>query len=546
MALLCYHRLLPVESPSKPGRAPLLTTVFACLYFLGAGLAFIPRLGIEFDEVLFVEPIFHKGSAGYNYFLGHRRIPMMLMSYLGTLKTIVFLPVFHLFGTTLASLRLPPLLFATASIAVFFLLVRRIAGDFAAAVGAALLAADSCYLLTSVFDWGPVVFQHLLIITGAFFLFRFAGSASARALAAGCFFCGLALWDKALAIWLLGGLLVATVVVFPKQLLRLLTPRRAAIAVAAFCVGALPLILYNLHSRGDTFLGNSARDFKDLRSKSELLSNTLSGQGLFGYFTEEGLKPLKPGHPESAFDSAAAAIAQATGHPNHNWMPWALILALIAAPFAGAVALRVTAFALVAAAVAWFAMASTAGAGGTVHHTILLWPLPQLLIAVVFAGIAARIGKPGLIAIAVLTLAVAFSGVAVTAEYYAAMQNRGGTSSWTDAIFPLYRDLTQRNTVGTIYCVDWGTMDPLLFLSAGKLPVQPEPFDANMDRAVTTPGNLFVTHVEPMRFFPATDGKIEQAALAKGLRRRVVGTIPDSFGRPVFEVYDFVKSDAVF
>jgi len=43
-----------------------------------------------------------------------------------------------------------------ASIWLFYRLLRRIAGERAAVIGSTLLAADSLYLLTTCFDWGPV------------------------------------------------------------------------------------------------------------------------------------------------------------------------------------------------------------------------------------------------------------------------------------------------------------------------------------------------------------------------------------------------------
>jgi len=54
-------------------------------------------------------------------------------------------------------------------------------------------------------------------------------------------------------------------------------------------------------------------------------------------------------------------------------------LAILLMPLAGGSDRRAVLFALIAMTVAWLQMAITANAGGSVHHTILLWPLPQLL-----------------------------------------------------------------------------------------------------------------------------------------------------------------------
>ena len=96
----------------------------------------------------------------------------MMMSYLGALKAWLYRPIFSLFGIGVWSLREPPLVAGALSVWLFYLLfLRRVAGPRAAAlIGCSLLAADSIYLLTVCFDWGPVAFQHLLLIGGALLL----------------------------------------------------------------------------------------------------------------------------------------------------------------------------------------------------------------------------------------------------------------------------------------------------------------------------------------------------------------------------------------
>src|SRR5207302_778432 len=116
----------------------------------------------------------------------------------------------------------------------FYLLMRRIAGECAALIGCSLLAVDSLYLITVVFDWGPVALEHLLVIGGMLLLVRFYQERGARNLAAGCFLLGLAMWDKALAIWILSGLGIAGILTVPRQILGVITIRRLTVGVLAF------------------------------------------------------------------------------------------------------------------------------------------------------------------------------------------------------------------------------------------------------------------------------------------------------------------------
>ena len=195
-----------------------LAALAACLLFCGSGAAFLSLLGLQNDEALFANGIFKPYAVADVLRIGHSTLPLMLMSYLGTLKSWIYRPIFQLFGTGVVAMRLPMLLAGAASIWIFYILLRRIAGERAALFGCGLLAVDSMYLLTSTFDWGPVALQHLLLLSAMTLLFRFFRDPRPRLLFWGCFLLGLAMWDKALAIWMIGGMGVALLVVVPRQL----------------------------------------------------------------------------------------------------------------------------------------------------------------------------------------------------------------------------------------------------------------------------------------------------------------------------------------
>ncbi len=131
-----------------------LAAIAACLLFFATGCTFVSHLGLQNDEALFANGIFKPYAVIYSFQLGHSRLPVMLMSYLGTLKSWIYRPIFQLFGTGVSAMRVPMLIAGAASIWFFYLLLRRVAGVRAALFGCGLLAADSLYLLTTCFlNW---------------------------------------------------------------------------------------------------------------------------------------------------------------------------------------------------------------------------------------------------------------------------------------------------------------------------------------------------------------------------------------------------------
>jgi 4-amino-4-deoxy-L-arabinose transferase-like glycosyltransferase len=252
-----------------------------------AGLAFVPLLGIEDDESLFAAPLLNPRAWHWAMKSGHLRLPIMVMSYIGTLKTLLYSLIFRLAPPGVWSTRVPMLVAGAASVRIFYLLLRRTAGPRAAVLGVALLATDACYLLTTVFDWGPVALQHLLLTGAMYLLVRFAQKRSHRALAGGFLLLGLAVWDKALAVWMISGMAVAATVVFWRPIAALLTRRRAAIAAFWFVLGASPLLIFNVKTHWSTFRGNVKRDTSGISGKAGMLMNTVNGEGLFGYLADE-------------------------------------------------------------------------------------------------------------------------------------------------------------------------------------------------------------------------------------------------------------------
>lgn len=538
------------SSSTASVRAGYAIALLACLFFLIAGQAFVPLLGIENDEAVFANSLFTRGGAFYA--IGDPGIPLMVTSYAGSVKTWIYAPIFRLFGTGVWQLREPAILIGAAGVWLFFLVLRRVAGMRAAVIGACLLAVDSDYLLTVCYDWGPVALQHLLLIGGVLLLVRFCQTGEKCALAGGFFLFGLALWEKALAIWLLSGMAVASLAIYGRRLLSLFTIRRAAIATAAFCLGALPLIVFNIHSGLSTFRQNIIRETNAFPTKARFLEGALKGGGLFGHLEFEDSQTALPHTPSSVLDRVSAKVAGMAGHPRRNGMLYVLLAALLLAPLAGWAAMRAILFCLLAGAIAWIEMATNANTGGSIHHTILLWPLPQAIVAISFAGASRRLGRPGLVAVAAAVLLFSTLGALVTNEYYAQMVRNGGTAGWSPALFRLSDDLRAR-APKTVFCMDWGMLNSLLLLQAGRIQLYPgsDPVFPQRDltaadrRAIewmlAQPDAVFVAHTPDAESFAGANQRLIQAAAEMGYRRSLLTAIPDGYGRNTFEVYRLVR-----
>jgi hypothetical protein len=547
-----------------------------CSFFVLTGMTFLRHLGIENDEALFATAFYAADGDGvYSYRLGRHRLPLMLLSYLGTLKSWLYRPILSGFGPGVVSLRLPVLLAGAASLWLFYQLLERVAGHRAAAVGLALLAADTVYLLTSMFDWGPVALQHLLLVAGMLLVVHFwqrtappAGKKiiphwrrasppvtvrtelrNALLLAGAFFLFGLALWDKALAIWSLSGVAIATLIVFPRQLFARVTLFRLAVAIGGLSLGALPLLLYNIHSHGGTLSGNATYESDRLAQKGETLLDTFRGTGLFDFLTMPDWQTASPHAPAGWFDRTSASLANLAGHPHSDLFLYAFCVALLLAPFVRGTDLRAMLFCLIVLLVAWLQMALTTGTGGGLHHTILLWPLPEAIVAISFAAASRRLARLGPPLLVIVLMVVIGSDGLLLNEYYRTTVRNGGANVWTDAIFPLHTDLEEMST-RYIFCLDWGYLDTLRVLSRNRLPlrvasVPEEPSETErrtFSEWVAHPDDVFVAHTRAFEIYPGMSARLVRFAAAAGYRKESLQTISDSNGRPRFEIFRFVRS----
>ncbi len=515
--------------------ATRLGLIAVAVAFVAAGMLFVPRLGIEADEAIVANGIYAHGSPWYSWKFGNTEVPVMLISYLGALKTWFYKGVFLFAAPRPIVLRLPMLLFAAASLWLFFELLNRTIGYRAAWIGTLLLATDTSYLLLNTADYGPVTLQFVLKLGALVLLVRFHQNANKQDLAWAFFLFGLGMWDKAIFAWVLFGLAIAALAVFPSDLRKHLSGANIAVAGLAMLAGALPLVIYNLARPLETLRSNAHLSQMELPHKTVILEQTMDGYVMFGFLTAVDPGP-QPGEPKHWYQSLSLAASRWTGHPHQNAMLWAAIASVLSLAFLWRSQARAPIlFGLIACAATWLPMVLTAGAGGAAHHVILLWPLQLLPIAAVLARIPAA---PA----ALVTALLCGSNLAVTNQYYADLIRNGPTVRWTDAMDPLQRYLMDLHAQ-QIVAADWGFMETMNLLSEGELPMAyaDTSSDQAVDALLVDPQNVFVAHSAGLAYHPDERAALEDAARRENYQEEPLTTIQDRNGRPTFDVFRFRK-----
>jgi 4-amino-4-deoxy-L-arabinose transferase-like glycosyltransferase len=522
----------------------------SCLFLLLSAIM-IPYAGIQDDEALFTTPLYLHISKEFRVRILHHDVFLMVMSYMGTLKTVILAPIFFFWGVNRWSLRLPVAVIGAATVFVFYFLAERAAGRWAACLAAFLLATDPVFLLTNTFDWGPVAIEHVLLVTACWSLLAFSRDSvtgyphlGRNSLILGFLCLGLALWNKAIFVWALAGLSVAVVVVFPSTVRHLLTRRRIWPALAALVIGALPLVIYNARHRNATLSGNAHLDLHGMAPKWIQVANAASGSSLFVYLVSEEWMP-QPKPAVTWPGRIAVSIRRHMGEHRQTGFYYVFGVLLAAVPLWWRS--KTARFALVFLAVTWLAMALTRDAGGSAHHVILLWPFPVLFAAAALAGLA---NLPGGRWIApALGMAMILMNLVVLNQYLVQFERNGPGAVFTDAVFPLSEQL-EPLAGRPVYVVDWGMLNVLAFLHQGHLDLrvgsEPLMTDApsvpqqrELGAMIINRSAVFVGHTAGEEIFPQVNERLDRAAASLGYRKDVLRTIPDSNGRPRFEIFSF-------
>jgi 4-amino-4-deoxy-L-arabinose transferase-like glycosyltransferase len=461
-----------------------------------------------------------------------RDVPLMTMPYMGALKTIIFIPIVGLAGTTPESVRAVTVAIGACSLLATFAFARRTVGLAAALLTVAFLATDLSFVVYVRTDYGPTALMMLLKTVAMWQLAVWWQEGRLRSLALGGLALGLGVYDKANFLWIVAGMAGAALLVAPRALLARASLRVCLVALGALALGVAPLVYYNATWPMPTWIALSEQAAATHASQTGFVDTFLQRLGVLehlldgAYLTRE-MTMLSPTGSVLALlvaGSPALVLLRGTRRESHRETTPAL-------------------FALVASVLIVVAAALTPG-GFAGHHLILAYPFPHLLAA---AGIVTfiRCTRPYLTARVGIPLAAAISGLAVgqnlltTYDYLRMLSVTGGTGNFSDAVYDAARVLDQVAVDAPVVVLDWGLHFPLLGLSQGRIH-SVEVIDGateNLRPFLVDPRVRYVAHAPGATNFPGGWRAFASAAEAAGLRPVREERFASRDGQPIIDVY---------
>jgi hypothetical protein len=472
-------------------------------------------------------------------------LPLMANAYIGAVKTVAFAPVAALFGITPDSVRLFTIGVSALALVATAAFARRLFPHGAvAAIAALLLATDPSYVFYSRVDFGPSVFMFLLKAVALWQLAAWWQTRRTRSLLIGVFALGLGVYDKVNFLWIVAGVVGAALLVAPRRVVSRLGRRELQLGLAAFALGCLPLIVYNvswpprtlrpllhgtLHISGGNLKGPFPTQLAErVRQLIGLLDGNTIGDQIAGVSHRPPILPVLVG-------VAAVGILGLSVH-------WGIRRRLAHARFV-----------LFAGLVILVGSALTPG-GSYPHHVLLVYPFPHLAVAafaVELAGLARErlpaktVSVVGVSGLAAAVLAAVAAGVLTSARIISRLDVTGGRGNFSDAIYLLDSYLLRSGPRQPFTAVDWGVSTPLVGLSQGRLrgndvwlELSDRRFRPGTFRAeLTRPETRYVLHTRADTNFPLSRERFFAVIRKYGHRARLERTIDGRDGKPVFEIY---------
>jgi hypothetical protein len=448
-----------------------LLVAFCVCASLTAGIAAIglERPGPYYDEVVQALPAleFLSEDGRPSPLPGARTIrllggwfPVMTQPYMGALKSQLLIPTFAFAEASAASLRATTLSWSLLGLLLVMLWARRALGLCEAVLVGALLCVDPSFLFVSRHDWGSFALGFLFRGGALVLLYTGWRARSPLRLVVGGTCLGLGLYNKidfALFPLAAGAALLAAA---PGMLRQALRNRRRDVLVACggTLLGAAPLLMFvggALHATrlsGRTLFvaspdwGEKLQTFTTMLDGSHFHRLMLAG----GSFERLGAMDGAASGPFLAlFVLASVALAAALVHDARRGQ-----------------ANRVHVFVLLTALLLSLGIFVTPRAV-RIHHFMNLLPFPQLVVAIVAAGVwrGSRSALPRT-ALALVLVGCIAGSLWVDARTLATIRETGGRGRWSDAIGALGRDLSERSGAVAV-SLDWGFDGPLRFAAPG-------------------------------------------------------------------------------
>lgn len=447
--------------PAHADRRVLLAWVLLSLAVVLLALPTVRETGLDYDEAVFghLAKDFLTNRHCEQHMPGSqsleiagRPFPVFVQGYLGAVKCWLLLPSFAIFGTSVAVMRWTMLAWALIGVLALMLWTGRTLGWGPAVATGFLVALDPAFFFPTICEWGAFVPSFACRCVGLLCLLSWwRGRRLIWILLAGATF-GIGFLNKIDFLVVLLALAVAAVATRPHEILARMRAQWThwLVGVVAFAATSFPMLLSLLKWSGEVLAVQTSARTGEFSTKLNVAKAVFDGS-YFHRLMESGgvfarmFEPTSAGWPVFGVALGAAAaglVIYAVRDERAKARGWSVFL--------------LSGFGV--ATCGWLLLPDAV----RVHHALLVYPFPQLIIA----AVAARWSRTGLgKVIGAFTLtAVLSTQVANLWRTQQFIASTGGRGAWSSALADFAGEVRDRDDV-MLVSFDWGFHEQLSFLT---------------------------------------------------------------------------------
>jgi uncharacterized membrane protein len=477
--------------------------------------------GLYYDEALFagMAKDFLTGQIHGQHIPNHevaeifgRPFPIFVQSYLGALKSWMLMPALSLFGFDVPVVRMATLCWGLVVLLFLMLGTWRWLGLRAGLLVGPLLAFDPAYFFLCLLDWGAAIPSLLCRCLCFYLAVLWWRRREGRYAFLAAFFAGLGFFNKIDFAILLIGVPIAGLLCFGRP--RLASLRAQSLAGALSCLGFLlgagPMLLKVPGILGFGFFGVSSSGPGEASEKLHTMLALYDGSYFYRLMSAGGVFERMFSEPANTLPilGSAVVIASVT----------CISMNTRTSKSAGTRAglFLVLATILVTLGVIFLPEAVR------IHHAVLVFPFPQLIIAMAASSFLATPVSSGKIRRALATLmwpamgALLLWQVLAIARTQELIRETGGRGRWSESFDTFCHENKTRSDL-IMVSLDWGFNEQLIFLTNGPRLI--EPFWKFGKGAPSLPSDanyLYLVHPTEYSVFPFGVDYLSKAKMRVG------------------------------
>lgn len=501
---------------------------------------YLNRPGLYYDELFWLNAAVGIPVDGLFCPLRIGPIPVMVMNYIGALKSWVYAIPLAIFGTSAVAIRSISLALGCCVLFLLWKYLRQYFSPTWATMVCAAVAVDPSFVYTTRCDWGPVTLMLICKLLTLMAFTKYLENGKPLYL----YLCGAALvlgtYDKANFSWFYITFLACAVLVYGKTLLQhgQAAPQKTIRAYVLLGIGTLAMGLFYLFPL--YFSSNGSFEFH-ISFVWTTLRSTLEGNGVYNFIFGSDIT-------------------------RRTWLYPVFVMALILCPGLSMISLRLKKqeklarfglFHTLNTVLLIFCMACTSQFGGA-HHIMMIYPAPELLFGTCCVLAIGLLPEKKLrftqAACGVLLIAIALSSLVATQEYLSTLRTNDTYKPTWDPKIEKLGNVVNSYDYDCLVTTDWGLANQMVAAGNGNAQrskihdIWPTFNDYSGDETSSRwlqetffdgKRTIVLLYTEDRAGFPDTYTHFQQFLRDADLMPSEVQTINGSDGQGLYKIYYF-------